>query len=178
MSYEIKPGNLFTHAPRKAILTHACNAQGRWGRGIALEMKHKFPTAFAHYVKYCQARDTGFPGGPNRAKCGSSFIAIDQKLIGCLITSWQWSPPDTPEDILGYTKTAAKSLIEQAVASYPGYEIHSCKINSNLFQVDWAKTESVIKKVLEDTGDKMKWVVWDYERFKATTTTPSNYPPK
>jgi O-acetyl-ADP-ribose deacetylase (regulator of RNase III) len=45
-----KPGSIFQ---AKGILAHACNCQGTWGAGIALEFKTRFPIAFKAYRAEC-----------------------------------------------------------------------------------------------------------------------------
>lgn len=46
-------GSLFD-APEGYILTHACNAQGVWGSGIAKEFKKRKPLAFKNYNLFCK----------------------------------------------------------------------------------------------------------------------------
>src|SRR5579859_6977248 len=50
---EYRKGSLF-EAPKGSYLVHACNTQGVWGSGIAVEFKKRFPGAFAHYNRHCQ----------------------------------------------------------------------------------------------------------------------------
>jgi lambda repressor-like predicted transcriptional regulator len=66
------------------------------------------------------------------------------------------------DKILGYTSTAVKELIETVAVKYPGYEIHSCKLNSGLFKVPWEKTETIIREALDATKGAVPWVVWEY----------------
>jgi ADP-ribose 1''-phosphate phosphatase len=153
MPYELRKGDLFKDPPKNTILTHACNAQGRWGRGIALTFRKKYPRAFQQYAAFCQ--------DGSRDNCGRTIIAEDNKLVGCLITSWGWAPPDKPKTIAGYTLKAAKDLISQATERHPGYEIHSCKINAGLFKVPWANTHGAILEALKESGDNLQWVVWE-----------------
>ena len=49
---EYVKGSVFD-APKGVILAHACNAQGSWGSGVALEFKKRFPDAYAYYHKTC-----------------------------------------------------------------------------------------------------------------------------
>lgn len=151
MSYQIKKGDLFKEAPEKAILTHACNAQGRWGRGIALQFRNKHPEAYQQYQDYC---------GPNE-RCGRTLIAEDSRLVGCMVTSRHYAPPDDAVNIVSQTYAAAIDLLEQTQKSYPGYEIHSCKLNAGLFKVPWEQTEETIKQVLHLFNNSINWVVWE-----------------
>jgi len=47
--------NLFSNISpsQTTIIIHACNTQGVWGAGVALEMKKRFPDAFEAYRAYC-----------------------------------------------------------------------------------------------------------------------------
>ena len=40
-------------APENSIITHACNAQGVWGSGIAKEFKKRYSNAFEVYYEHC-----------------------------------------------------------------------------------------------------------------------------
>ena len=145
-------GDLFANAPEKAILTHACNSQGRWGRGIALEFKERYPFAYKKYVEVCRG-----------AKPGDAKILTDTNgLVGCLITSKYYSPPDDQVSIMFNTKIAVKALLAEAKRDYPGYEIHSNLFNSGLFQVPWSMTRSALVEALEESGDEITWKVWQW----------------
>ncbi|PYH87727.1 phosphatase [Aspergillus ellipticus CBS 707.79] len=40
-------------APDGAALIHACNSRGVWGKGVAKELKARYPTAFEVYRSHC-----------------------------------------------------------------------------------------------------------------------------
>ncbi|RMJ23915.1 hypothetical protein PHISP_05222 [Aspergillus sp. HF37] len=46
-------GDLF-QAPRNAVLMHACNTKGFWGKGIAAEFRDRYPEAYRIYRQFCQ----------------------------------------------------------------------------------------------------------------------------
>jgi ADP-ribose 1''-phosphate phosphatase len=46
-------GDIFD-APEEAVLIHACNCQGSWGKGIAKAFKEKYPAAFEVYRSHCR----------------------------------------------------------------------------------------------------------------------------
>jgi ADP-ribose 1''-phosphate phosphatase len=154
MALIYKQGDLFK-AEGNVIFTHACNCQGRWGRGIALQFKERYPQAYEVYQDVCQNKDVNPLGRSLVIKDG------DDLPISCLFTSSHYSPPDSPEEIAANTLTSALELIKQVPMYYSGYEIHSPKINAGLFKVPWAKTENVILEALQDTD--VTWVVWEYE---------------
>jgi len=148
MSLEIREGNLFTNAPRNAILTHACNAMGVWGRGIAVTFKEMFPQEYLVYQAMC-ARN-----GP---QAGYGYI-INSK-VGCIIASKGYGKNvDSPELIVKQTIEAIPDILKALPA---GMEIHSPKINAGLFNVSFEHTAAAIEACLNAHDRPVKWVVWD-----------------
>ena len=45
--------NLFLD--QHAYIAHGCNAQGVMGAGIALQIKHRYPSAYSDYVDFCNS---------------------------------------------------------------------------------------------------------------------------
>ncbi len=41
--------------PEKRIIAHGCNAQGVMGSGVALEIKNRYPDAYADYIQKCHS---------------------------------------------------------------------------------------------------------------------------
>lgn len=158
--------NLFD-APPGSVLVHACNAQGVWGRGIALSFKQRFPKSYWAYKGYCGAL-------PEKI-LGTAFVFSDRAAgtwvgpptgggvlrpayyVGCLITSSHYAPPDDPALILEYTEDAIKHLMTMAP---PGTRIFSNKFNSGLFGVPWADTEQVLRATVSPDAE---WTVCDPE---------------
>lgn len=46
-------GDIFD-APVNALLVHACNCRGSWGKGIAAAFKREYPKAFKIYERHCK----------------------------------------------------------------------------------------------------------------------------
>ena len=148
-------GDLFKKAPmRGAILTHACNAKGVWGRGIAVGFKKNYPEAFKQYNKACKE---------DVAKVGTAFIADDPKgLVGCLITSDHYSPPDPMLKVMHQTKSAVVDFLRQVEEKYPDHEIHSNLFNSGLFEVPWEVTKNALEEAMVEAKFNGVWKVWEY----------------
>jgi ADP-ribose 1''-phosphate phosphatase len=149
---EYVKGNLFD-APKGSVLVHACNAQGVWGSGIAVEFKKKFPTSFMEYKHFCSSRNRSM-------KLGHAKLTSD--LVGCLITSNDYgSKVDSPKTILHHTEKAVRHLVEELRTKFNGVvpHIHSNKFNSGLFNVPWAQTEKVLKELIHLHPD-VHWTVW------------------
>lgn len=145
-----RKGSVFKAGPG-AILAHACNAQGSWGAGVALQFKKKFPKAFEDYKKWCEKDPEVLVG---------SYLKLKEETntVVCLFTSAGYGDrKDTPEDILKNTETAVRDFI--MTVPYKGV-VHSPKINAGLFNVPWNKTEAIIKSCLNNRPD-VQWVVWE-----------------
>lgn len=155
-----RKGNLFKNIGNDTVLVHSCNAQGSWGKGIALEFKKQFPEAYEDYYRFCNQykrnRQTklivgigawfGYPRGKQR--------------VGCLFTSNGYGKyKDDERTILKNTKRAIESLL---FLTPEIYTIHSSKINSGLFEVPWEKTEKVIEECLTKYP-KHRWIVWSLD---------------
>jgi ADP-ribose 1''-phosphate phosphatase len=138
-------GDLFDGAPDDALLVHACNAQGVWGgyQGIATQFKKRFPVAFVDYAHWCSQKD----------RTGEALIS---GRVGCLVTSRGYGRrADPPYDIIRNTGFAIKMLMP-ILGEFT--EIHSPRINSGLFRVPWAYTESLIWRAIK--GKPVNWTVW------------------
>ncbi|KZV85782.1 hypothetical protein EXIGLDRAFT_841234 [Exidia glandulosa HHB12029] len=129
-------GDLFA-APRNSILVHACNAQGSWGGGIAVEFHNRFPAAFQTYRAHCLAHDADTIMGT----CLLIPGAEDSNDVACLFTSRRYGArKDKPTDILRATEAALQDLVKKNIGDK---ELHACKFNSGKFGVPWADTEAL-----------------------------------
>ena len=131
---EFIKGDLFK-AKKGSVLAHACNAQGRWGSGIAKIFADKFPDAQKVYSEHCRSN--------GREVLGTCLIILagDYK-IACLFTSENYGElKDAPNQILERTRAAVADLIRQTSAAD---RIAMCKINSGLFAFPWEQTEAIL----------------------------------
>lgn len=124
-------------APKGSVLLHACNTKGVWGSGIAKQFAERFPDAKEKYSWMCS-----FEGKSLLGKC--LLIDDGDYTVACIFTSEDYGANvDTPAEILKHTKSAIADLLSQT-----NKPIHSCKINSGLFNVPWEKT----KRILDASG--------------------------
>lgn len=146
-----RKGSLFNAASNGAVLTHACNASGVWGAGIAKKFAIKYPIAFNEYKNWCEK-------DPN-ILVGSYLKIKDSNItITCLFTSAGYGDTkDSEQTILENTEKSIKALLH----SMPYRSvINSPRINAGLFKVPWEKTEKIIKACLLDRPDIM-WIIWE-----------------
>ena len=151
MQLEVRKGDLFENATPGAALAHACNCQGVWGSGIALDFKKRFPEAYESYKWFC--RDDIMPG----------VAFIGKSNVVCLFTSKDYGArKDPPEMILKATYNAALQFLKSFHSGqYTTREIHSPKINAGFFGVPWEDTEKVLKQALVAANTDTKWIVWE-----------------
>jgi ADP-ribose 1''-phosphate phosphatase len=82
------------------------------------------------------------------------MIPAGDYTIACLFTSKNYGQfVDKPDKILKSTETAVADMIRQNVDNKP---LHTCKINSGLFNVPWNDTKALLKA----TG--VEFTVYDF----------------
>jgi ADP-ribose 1''-phosphate phosphatase len=139
-------GNLFD-APKGSIIIHACNTKGVWGSGIAKSFAVKYNGAYNVYRAACLSKGSALLG-----TC--LLIPTHNHVVACLFTSKSYGHfVDKPAMILNSTETALADLIKQNVGNLP---LHTCKINSGLFNVPWRDTKALLKATGQD------FVVYDF----------------
>lgn len=118
-------------APQDMLLVHACNCQGVWGSGIALQFYHEFEPEFHLYENHCNNYSYRLAG---------SALIINR--VGCLFTSPGYAKHVAPPaEILINTELAVRDLLSKTTM-----KIAMPKINSGLFKVPWEDTEAVLNK--------------------------------
>lgn len=150
LDFQVIKGDLFSDLANKkgVILTHSCNAQGRWGSGVAKVFHSKFKQAYELYRTHAQ-------------KVGDGFVVEENGYrIGCLITSKGYGAfVDPPKKIAENTYLAIKALLDSVPENE--IEIHSPKINAGLFNTPWSWTKKSITKACDESDKKIKWIVWE-----------------
>lgn len=137
-------------APEGSVLVHACNMQGVWGSGIAVEFKKRFPNAFHQYKNACTQTGLGRVLFKEQS---------ESHRVGILITSENYGKlKDSKEQIKINTTLALNDLC----TDYPfGLEtFYSNKFNSGLFGVPWEETELILKTILK-RHPNIAWIVCD-----------------
>ena len=152
---EYRKGNLFQAEGPNTILVHACNTQGSWGAGIAVEFAKRYPQYYKEYRQKCDKYGKTLLGMAIQFR---GVMSNPGQAIACLFTSSGYgSNRDTEKRILLSTQAAVECLLGTLPEDV---EIHSPKINSGLFGVPWEKTEEVIEQCLLHYPE-VKWVVWE-----------------
>ena len=139
--------------PAPLVIVHGCNCQGVWGRGIAEQLRIKYPDAYADYHHYSRSKKPTDLRGTARL-----FEVSHQVYIGSLYTSIHYRIPDPRVEILEATGLAVANLLQQVKGLGLNARYYSNKFNSGLFKVDWHYTEDALRKVLLD-GRDVSWQV-------------------
>lgn len=142
-------GDLFELAPKGAYLAHACNCQGVWGSGIAVEFRKRFPVSYVEYVKQC------INWSPE-AIVGDA-LELHDNVVALLTSKDYGQNKDSVEQILSATEESLKDFC--MYREDEGLTLHMPKINSGLFGVPWEETEAILKKF----DGKLKFVVYELE---------------
>ena len=162
-SIEYRKGDMLDNMNTEDIFVHACNGQHVWGRGIAQQLRDRFPAAYAEYQEHELKIGSGFIVWTNSFDRLQSFpIHLKGYKIGCLITSKGYGKyTDPPHEIAANTYLAVTDLIQNTLGGRPGGIFHSPKINSGLFNTPWQLTKTEIKRACEESGKNIKWIVWE-----------------
>lgn len=140
MDIKYVKGNLF-HAPLNSVLVHSCNCKGKWGAGIAVQFKKRFPQTYSAYASLCH--------NYGKTLLGTCLLSEENGFkVACLFTSSGYG--DELDDEISILSNTLKSLadLEEQLPGYPHkYPQNICmpKINSGLFNIPWEKTERVVK---------------------------------
>jgi len=152
---KIVKGDIFKNLKDDVILLHACNAQGVWGSGVAVEFKNRFPQSYTEYKNFCEEQAQEYHWGA-RGMC-----LITSENIACLVTSFKYGKEkDDPATILKSTSMALEDMFNQLVQKQL-VKVYSPKINSGLFQVPWRSTEEVIQKCIYQSSLNVEWTVFE-----------------
>ncbi|PYH75009.1 MIF domain protein [Aspergillus vadensis CBS 113365] len=163
-------GSLFD-APEGAALIHACNCRGTWGKGIARVFRSNYPAAYEVYRSHCRQfsskpryNSITTSDGTRRARLpeGTALMIPPQKRdhendcrkrhwIICLFTSRGLGRMVSPENIvLENTELAIADMKRQIdhIEDQEGslLELWSCRFNSGLFGVQWARSREILEK--------------------------------
>lgn len=126
-------GDMFELKPEGAYLAHACNCQGVWGSGVAVQFRKKYPSAYKAYVETC------LKYGDHKAGHADVF-----GRVVCLYTSKDYGQNKcSVNKILDNTRVALTML---TIKNPEIKELHMPKINSGLFAVPWQETEEILKE--------------------------------
>lgn len=144
-----KTGSLFNSETKGKYLAHACNTQGVWGGGIAVEFRERFPKDAQEYTEYDE----------DCSAIGTTLITSNK--VVCLHTSDDMSRSTDPVTrILANTLISLDHFAKQIKGAR--VEVHSPRFNAGLFGVPWERTEAILKLFLA-MNPNITWTVWTPE---------------
>lgn len=73
------------NSPEQFIICHQVNPYGKMGKGIALEIKRRFPRVYKEYKKYCESNSINY-------LYGRSLIVLDNgRYVANLFGQYGWT---------------------------------------------------------------------------------------
>lgn len=146
-----RTGNILTEHTPGTYLTHACNAKGYWGAGIAADIACKFPLSFWQYRAYCKLM------GDNAV--GTVHVSTEG-VISLICSNGYGREKDPVFRSLNQMAEALDDLSEKEPFASSGslIEIHSPRIGAGLFGVPWPESEKLIYHFALSRG--IDWTVW------------------
>lgn len=143
-------------APKGSHIVHSCNAEGVWGGGIAAQFAIRYPRQYLEYKN-------------NAGRLGEAVFELfyhperdgDHHVINLIISSLQSHEHDNEELILINTTTALYDFLTFYINNMDtSIPIYSNKFNSGLFNVEWSKTEKILKTLVDRYN--VNWIVCEY----------------
>lgn len=113
------------------IIAHGCNAQGVMGSGVALQIKEKFPEAYADYLKMPKTLGT------------VGYTEVSQKLTIANCITQEFYGRDKNVRYVSYD---ALELVFKQLGMLHGYTINIPMIGAGLANGDWNTILNIINR--------------------------------
>lgn len=139
------------------IIPHICNTFGRWGAGVVIPIRRKWPLAEQVYRN------------DKQWKLGTvQFISVENNVMiaNMIAQPYLISPGqitiDARYNIQSFDYNSLEKCLEQVVnyARPKNMEIHMPMIGTGLAKGDWSKIEPIIEKTMKD----LKVYVYEYKK--------------
>lgn len=136
-------GNLVRDAEEFELILHGCNCQCTMGKGIALQIKEKYPEA---YEVDCRTKKG------DRSKLGTiSFTTNTTPIVVNCYTQFDYRPKYEDPATLYLDYNALKQALIMVKKTFSGKKIGMPRIGASLAGGDW----SIIIRIIEDVlGDE------------------------
>ncbi len=133
-------GDLVKNAEDFEVILHGCNCQNTMGKGIALQIKEKFPKA---YEVDCQTKKGDI------TKLGTISHTTDTTpiIVNCY-TQFKYRKQYEDEALVFVDYKAIKTALEAVKEHFTGKRIGMSKIGSSLGGGDWNVIVKIIEAVL------------------------------
>ncbi len=134
------------------VIAHGCNAQGVMGRGVAKQLKQRYPDAFQVYRDYCLSNNR------DASILGVVVWSVEKKIIiaNCITQEFYGSPDRHDVDYDAVRKCMAHM---EAKAKVQGFKtIAMPKIGAGLGGGDWNTIAQIINIEIQDL--KVKVYEW------------------
>jgi O-acetyl-ADP-ribose deacetylase (regulator of RNase III) len=140
-SIKLIDGNLVRDADQYEVILHGCNCQNTMGKGIALQIKEKFPEAY-------DIDSATKKGDINKLGTISHTINSNPIIVNCY-TQFNYRPKYEDEAILYLDYNALTSALSQVKKKFSGKKIGMPRIGAQLAGGDWNIIIKIIEQVFE-----------------------------
>jgi O-acetyl-ADP-ribose deacetylase (regulator of RNase III) len=134
------------------ILVHGCNARGRMGKGIAAQIKKKFPAAFQVYEAAYRAQGLKL-GSITHAEVGSRLHIVNA------VTQDHWHHPDPAFVLADYEAIESAFRLVRDIAHANSLPVHFPLIGCGLAHGDWTEVAPRIERALGPDIEKTLWLL-------------------
>lgn len=141
-------GDLVRDSDQYEVILHGCNCFNTMGSGIALQMKNKFPQAYAVDCKTKKG---------DRAKLGTISYTTDTTpiIVNCYS---QYDFKGRRVGIMDCDYMAIKTALQAVRKTFTGKKIGMPKIGSQLAGGDWNVIIRIVQEILE--GEDVTVITW------------------
>lgn len=133
----------------KGIILHGCNSLGLMGKGLAKQVKHKYPQVFQDYSRYCYSARC-HPDCLNYSEPGELILGkiittpINSRLI--VISGITQLTIGNDPNVKYANLNAIQQVFRQVneIAVNLGLEVHMPKIGCGLGGLDWIQVSGLL----------------------------------
>lgn len=147
-----KSGDIFSS--NAEVICHQVNCQGVMGKGLALQVKTKYPEVFIAYKEKCKLIKQGVIKGLGDAQ----FCSVRGRIIVNLFAQYRYGTDQrhTDYDALRKALTSVKEAFPSSTIAIP-YEI-GCRLAGG----DWSVVYTIIGEVFCEKENRVE--IWKKDR--------------
>ena len=139
-------------AVTRGVLVHGCNARGRMGKGIAIQIKRQFPAAFEVYETAYRANGLAL-GSITHVEISADLIVVNA------VTQDHWHQPDPTFLLADYDAIEAAFGHVRDLALAHALPVHFPLIGCGLAHGDWNEVAPRIERALGPEIEKVLWLL-------------------
>jgi len=136
----------------RGLLVHGCNARGSMGKGIALQIKKRFPPAFEVYMR--AHRDGALKlGSITHVEIGHELLIVNA------VTQDRWHHPDPTVRLADYDAIESAFRLVRELALAKALPVHFPLVGCGLAHGSWDEVSPRIERALGSDIEKTLWLL-------------------